>query len=146
MMLDRCTPPYRRWPARLAARPVLGIACGAAEAGAAAGRPAGGEDVARQGSLDTDETAASSDAEDEGRTRGRPQGLSPFAGRTYPTHVYSARLNNHTANRVTLHGGQHPSPSSLPVRAGEESCLDRRPVKLSRPLDFRDATTPRASA
>ena len=64
---------------------------------------------------------------------------SPYAGRTYPTHVYFGDTHHHTANSGdAFMGGNRLSPEQAYRFARGEEVVSSTgvPVKLSRPLDF----------
>ena len=64
---------------------------------------------------------------------------SPYAGRTYPTHVYFGETHNHTANSGDSYmAGNALSPEQAYRFARGEEVVSSTgiPVKLSRPLDF----------
>jgi len=129
MMLDRLHAPYRRMAGLGLAGPalVLAIACGAPQKQAQQqAAPAGGEDVgAVKDAFDTDETGGFVPTpKTKEELEAARKAYSPFAGRTYPTHVYFGETHNHTANSGDAYMAGNTLSPSRPTgsRAARKSC------------------------
>jgi hypothetical protein len=89
--------------------------------------------------FDTDETTGVPVPKTKEEQEAARKAYSPFAGKTYPTHVYFGDTHHHTANSGdAMMAGNTLSPEqAYRFARGEEvvSCTGI-PVKLSRPLDF----------
>jgi hypothetical protein len=126
---------------------VLAVACGKPEPqkavapkAEAAKAAAPDEAVAVKDAFDTDETGGfvpkPKTKEELAAAR---KAYSPFAGKTYPTHVYFGDTHHHTANSGdAMMAGNTLSPEQAYRFARGEEVVSSTgiPVKLSRPLDF----------
>ena len=119
----------------------LAAACGTRQPEEKAAPPAAGEEeVAVKGAFDDYDGDASApppktDAEKEGARKS----YSPYAGRSYPTHVFFGDTHNHTANSgdAFMAGNRLSPDQAYRFARGEEVVSSTGiPVKLSRPLDF----------
>ncbi|MBI5551063.1 MAG: DUF3604 domain-containing protein [Desulfobacterales bacterium] len=113
----------------------LTLAFSSANAGSA---PAGDEDVPVKGAFDDydkhgdEHPAAAGDA-------ARSKAYSPYAGKSYPMHVYFGDTHNHTANSgdAYMAGNSLTPEQAYRFARGEEVVSSTGvPVRLSRPLDF----------
>jgi hypothetical protein len=105
------------------------------------GAPAAGEEqVAVKDAFDRGEMMEPAPpAMTEAQAQEAKKHFSPYAGKTYPTHVYFGDTHHHTANSGdAFMGGNRLTPEQAYRFARGEEVVSSSgvPVKLSRPLDF----------
>jgi hypothetical protein len=117
----------------------LAAACGTAQPPAPTGQPSAGQDeVVAKGAFEDpyEEVLPPRTAEELEAAR---KAYSPFAGKTYPRHVYFGDTHHHTANSgdAYMAGNTLTPEQSYRFARGEEVVSSTGiPVRLSRPLDF----------
>ena len=148
MMVDRLHVAHRRLAGLglVGTTLILAIACAgprkqAQQQAQQQAAPAGPEDVGTvKDAFDTDETGGFVPTpKTKEELEAARKAYSPFAGRTYPTHVYFGETHNHTSNSGDAYmAGNTLSPEQAYRFARGEEVVSSTgiPVKLSRPLDF----------
>jgi hypothetical protein len=99
----------------------------------------GEEQVVAKEPFDSDETSGVMAPKTKEELEAARKAYSPFAGKTYPTHVYFGDTHHHTANSGdAMMAGNTLSPEQAYRFARGEEVVSSTgiPVKLSRPLDF----------
>ena len=101
--------------------------------------PAEGE-VAIKGAFDADDVAGATAAPlSPAEAEAARKAYSPYAGKTYPMHVYFGDTHHHTANSgdAFMAGDRLNPEQAYRLARGEEVVSSTGvPVKLSRPMDF----------
>ena len=118
----------------------LAFTVGCGQPGGNKSTPAAGEGEVVKGAFDAgDGIEGGPAAMTEAQAEAARKSFSPYAGKTYPTHVYFGDTHNHTMNSGdAFMGGARLSPEQAYRFARGEEVVSSGgiPVRLSRPLDF----------